>query len=118
MVSAFRSGLMELSMKVFGRMAKLMEEANSGMQMVTFTTGIGRRTRLTVMEFIFMLTEPGTKVIGKLICNMGKVLRFGQMAPSTMENTRRDLSMGMVSINGLMVPLTMEVGSITRLKAR
>jgi len=81
---------MELSMKAYGKMAKLMEEVNSGTQMGTYMMAIGKRTKLTVMGFIFMLMEQSMKVIGKLTFNMAKELKSGRMVQGMKENTKKD----------------------------
>lgn len=54
MARVSRSGLMAAAMMVTGNMTKLMDEADSYMQMVMFTKGIGSVIKLMVMVFILI----------------------------------------------------------------
>ena len=73
MVMVFRYGLMVLSMKVTGKIIKLMEEDNSGILMVMSLMENGKKIKHMDMESILMLTEQNMKESGKMIYNMVEV---------------------------------------------
>ena len=77
-------------MKAYGKMAKLMEEVNSGMQTGMYMMAIGKRTKLTVMGFIYMLMGQSMKVIGKLTFSMAEESKSGLMVQGMKENTKKD----------------------------
>ena len=52
--SEYKSGQMELSMKVIGEKTKLMARVNSGMQMVMSMMENGKMTKLMAKEFTLM----------------------------------------------------------------
>jgi len=60
--------------------------------------------------------EPDTKVLGKMIYNMDKVKKHGQMAQSMKENTLQAKSMDMAYTVGMMDLAMKEIGMKIKLK--
>ena len=71
-------------------------------------------TRLKVEAHIFTLTRPNMLVNGKMISNMVKVLKPGQMAHATKVSTSLARRVVKVIITGVMVQNSMENGKITQ----
>ena len=90
MVLEPKFGQMELNMKVNGEIIKQMEKGNSGMPMEMFMKETGKTTRLTALAFIFMLTEPNMREIGRMIYKMDGVLKVGQMEAGTKEVIKKE----------------------------
>ena len=87
MDQVYKLGLMELSMKESGRRTKLMAEASSGTQMVTYTKENGRKIKPMDSVFMFISTEPGMKASGEMICKTVKAKKAGKMDLATQEAT-------------------------------
>jgi len=68
-----RNGQMVLSMKVIGKIIKLMVRVYFGTFMVINMKAGGKETKLMVMENIPTVMAPLTRVTGKMICNTAKV---------------------------------------------
>jgi hypothetical protein len=94
--------------KAGGWTAKPMVKAVSSMLMVMYMTERGSMIRLMVMVSIAIWMGLNTKVIGRKISSMVKVLRHGQMEPNTMEPISMERSMEQVDSHGLMEALTLE----------
>jgi len=77
-------------MKDFGKITKQMEKGSFGTLMEMSMKVIGRMTRLTVLEFIYTLMEQSMKENGRMIYSMDSVLNPGQMEVNTRENTKRE----------------------------
>ena len=71
-------------------------------------------TRLKVEAHIFTLTRPNMLVNGKMISNMVKVLKPGQMAHATKVSTSLARRVVKVVIIGAMVQNSMEIGKTTQ----
>lgn len=72
-----------------GAKIKPMEEANSGMQMVTFMRENGKMTKRMVMESTFMSTVPSMKDIGKMIFKTAKAWNLGKTEVGMKEDTKK-----------------------------
>lgn len=105
---ASRYGRMAQCTKAGGWTAKPMVKAVSSMLMVMYMTERGSMIRLMVMVSIAIWMGLNTKVIGRKISSMVKVLRLGQMEPNTMEPISMERSMEQVDSHGLMEALTLE----------
>ena len=79
---ASRYGRMAQCTKAGGWTAKPMVKAVSSMLMVMYMTERGSMIRLMVMVSIAIWMGLNTKVIGRKISSMVKVLRLGQMEPN------------------------------------
>ena len=95
-------------MRAGGAKIKLMERDGSSMLMVMYMTERGSMIRLMVMVSIAIWMGLNTKVIGRKISSMVKVLRHGQMEPNTMEPISMERNMEQVDSHGLMEALTLE----------
>ena len=71
-------------------------------------------TKLKVVAHISMLTRPNMLVNGKMISNMVKVLKPGQMAHATKVSTSLARRVVKVIIIGVMVQNSMEIGKTTQ----
>lgn len=74
-----KCGLMAPNMLVSGGKIELMVKENSSMLMVTFMTVSGLMIRPTVLAFINTLMAPNMKACGRMIYNMVRELRPGQI---------------------------------------
>jgi hypothetical protein len=106
MVKVFRCGLMELGMKVNGKIIELMAKASSCMLTVTYTKETGSMIRPTGMVSISMSMVQGTKVLGKTTYSMVKEKKLGLMAQYTKVNIDRVKSTDLVYTVGTMDPDT------------
>lgn len=77
------------------------------MQMVIFTTVIGKMTKHTDLEFTLILTELDTKATGKKIISTVKVLKLGLMVPLIMVFTKLEKSTEKAFSLGLMAAHTL-----------
>ena len=99
---------MVLDTKDTGRIAKLMGEEGSFMQMEMCTRVIGRMTKHMVKEYIPMLMVQNTKVTGMKISSMDRVLKDGQMELNMKASIYKAKSTERVNSLGLMVVLSQE----------
>ena len=90
MVQEFKFGQITQNMKENGEKIKLMDEVNSGMQMVISMKENGRKIKLMVMVFIFMLTELNMKVTGKMISKTAKEWKAGKMVVAMKVATKKE----------------------------
>jgi len=111
---ACRFGLMGRSTKGTGEIIKHMEKASFGMQMEMSSMENGRKIKRMVMEYIYMLTEPSTKVTGLMTYNMERGLKCGLMGHSMKGNTKMGRSMEWASMCGLITPGMRVNGSKTK----
>jgi hypothetical protein len=94
-------GLMEVFMKVTGKMIKLTDAGDWYMQMEIFMTVIGKMIKLMGSVNILIPMVHNTKVIGLMISNTVKVKRLGQMALNTKVTISLGKKMASVSFYGL-----------------
>ena len=120
-----------------GKIARQMEKVDLFTLMEMCMRVCGKMIKLTAMEFTCMLTVPDMKVSGKKTNSTERVSRDGQMVQSTMEsiskvrNTAEELFSGVTTqfsleslktttsrvtelINGMMGESTTVIGKITR----
>ena len=73
--------------KANGKTTKLTGKANFSTLTGTFSMENGSKTKPTVMASTTTLMERNTKVIGRMICSMVMVRKFGPMDLSMMGTT-------------------------------
>jgi hypothetical protein len=118
MGTVYKYGQMVQSMKVIGSIIKRMAKGSFGTLMEMFLTVNGRKIRLMGTECIHMWMELNTKAIGRMIYSMARELKLGLMGRSMTDFTKKEWSMDMVDINGLMKVCTMANGLRTKFKAK
>jgi hypothetical protein len=99
---AIRFGLMEVFMKVTGKMIKLTEGDALFTRMGMFITVSGRTTRLMVTVATITLMEQSTRANGLKTSNMVMARRSGQTMPAMKVNTKTAKSTAKDSFCGLM----------------
>ena len=117
MDTAFRSGLMELSMKVFGIMVRQLERASLSTLMVTFMKEIGNKTKLLATACTCITTEHAIKANGCKTTNMGMEPRLGPMEALTLDTTSKAKNMERANTYGKMEASMMDFGSKTKSQA-
>jgi len=101
MVEVTKSGVMVRSMRVTGKLTKLMAEVDLFMLMVISMMDIGKMTKLMALVNTLTLMEPSMKVNGSTISNTAKEKKNGQMVLSTKETTNSVKKMDLESSCGL-----------------
>ena len=100
-----KHGLMAQNTLVSGAKTELTGKENLFMSMEMFMTAFGPMTRQTVQEPTSTLMVLCTKVSGKMICNMGKALKPGQIKADMRdnmllaENTASEVTSGMTVVS-------------------
>ena len=95
-------------MKDGGKTTKPTEKEDLFMQMVMFMMDNGMMIKLMDLEFIAILMELNTKVIGKKINNMVMDLKHGQTEQDMKANTFKAKNMESADLHGLMEVLSTE----------
>ena len=101
MARVSRSGKMEVSMRVTGRMTWLMEEADSFILTEMSTKENGLMIKLMDAVPMFIWTGLNTLVNGEKTSSMDSVLRHGLMVQSMRGTTSMVKSMELVLLSGL-----------------
>ena len=102
MVVVFKPGQMVQLTKGIGRMAKLMEEADSYTQRVMYKKSIGSMEKQKERDFIGIVMDLCTMVAGRMTNSTAMVLSHSQTAQHMWVNTLMEKSMGKGSSYGKM----------------
>jgi len=84
---AYKSGLMEPSMKESGITMQLRAQEDFATQMATLMKVNGSTTRLMALVFTITKMAPHTWEIGKMTCRMDQERKLGLMAQCSRANT-------------------------------
>lgn len=106
---------MEIGTKVNGKMIKPMEKENFGMLMVIIMKALGRMTKLMAWDYFEPLMDQHILVSGKMIFNMDKDVKLGQIVHHFKAHTQRVKKMDEVSIITQMDRNMMENGKKIKL---
>ena len=109
MAAVTKSGPMAASMTATGSAIKLMVGVASFTLMATYTTAIGRMTKLTGLDSIPTQTEHSMKAIGSMINNMARVKSNGQMVLNTRDSTNTARRTDLVNSVGLTSQATVAI---------
>ena len=109
----FKYGKMVQNMREIGDLIRLVDMVNSGMLMEMFSRENGLTIKLMDMEFMFIRMELDTRESGKMICNMGRVKRYGLIIQCMKVITMKVKNMVKVCIFGKTDQATMEIGTKT-----
>lgn len=105
-----RDGLMGQYTLESGARTELTAKASSFTLMATSMMDFGLMIKQMVMESTSTSTAHSTKDSGRMICNMGLVLKLGLMAPDTKVITRKEEKMVLDHTNGMMARNTQAIG--------
>lgn len=95
-------------------MGSRMEKESLFTQMGMCMKAIGKMERQMATVYFNIIAEANMRAIGKMINKVGLVQKLGLMATNTKDNINMARKMGKEYIDGQMVAIIKEIGSITK----
>lgn len=117
-VMEYKHGQMERDMKEIGRTIRQQEEESLSMSIMIIMMENGSKTKQMGTECMYILTDQGMRVIGKMIIKMAMENNNGLMEVPILVNIKKGKSMVKDLTNGQILVTTKDSGSIIKLMAK